>query len=620
MELDYKRWLQQGQMSGTNPTIGNSIDFFNQTLQSNTKDWMNNIGSTATAGLSTVPSVDLSSLPNIKDSNNFQNVIDKVKGTSKSGDWFRKLQGGLQKNLGVKLPTSVTGIGNLAVGAANLGLEAFGAKKAEVTNGFSNVLSIVNSLPLGAIPGVGSALKLGLGAVKVLDDYTGQTTKKQGTDSDLDVTGREFNYNTLANKKLSGSDRVKGWFGDNTYKRSNRISNYYDGQNLKSAGSSYLNSQNLTASNNTTSTVFQKNNQLLLGSLDNPYGNRMLAAKHGTKIEYLQGGNKISNLINSLIGKDEKVKLSDVKHGDDAECKDCAKWQNDKLRNEGYATYGDAWRLGKVKEIYNGYDPAKRPSNYNVDSVRAYNKDAANRFLKEFDSRDLDTTKVYIANMFYNGSDYQERAFNEGKGVAGTHTGAVHWNSSDGTRKGYWKNSHNISGKVHVEPFVQTQGGNRKWGVTAIYEPKEKDMLYKAKESFKDNVQTIKRVANKVKTLKSGGKIDNTSNDKVNVIPEGAFHSRKNNLPEDIAKEVTSKGIPVITKDGDEITQHAEIERNEIIFHKELTNKLEELLKQYNSETNQKKKDEIAIKAGKLLKKEILYNTKDNTGLLEELK
>ena len=268
----------------------------------------------------------------------------------------------------------------------------------------------------------------------------------------------------------------------------------------------------------------------MLGSLDDPYGNRMLAAKHGTKIEYLQGGNKISNLINSLIGKDEKVKLSDVKHGDDAECKDCAKWQNDKLRNEGYATYGDAWKLGKVKEIYNGYDPEKRPSNYNVDSVRAYNKDAANRFFKEFDSRDLDTTKVYVANMFYNGSDYQEQAFNEGKGVAGTHTGAVHWNPSDGTRKGYWKNSHNISGKVHVEPFTQTQGGNRKWGVTAIYEPKEKDMLYKTKEFFKDNIQTVKRIADKAKTLKSGGKIDNTSNDKEPILGKENFEDYRKRI------------------------------------------------------------------------------------------
>ena len=32
MELDYKRWLQQGQMSGTNPTIGNSIDFFQSNI------------------------------------------------------------------------------------------------------------------------------------------------------------------------------------------------------------------------------------------------------------------------------------------------------------------------------------------------------------------------------------------------------------------------------------------------------------------------------------------------------------------------------------------------------------------------------------------------------------
>jgi len=41
---------------------------------------------------------------------------------------------------------------------------------------------------------------------------------------------------------------------------------------------------------------------------------------------------------------------------------------------------------------------------------------------------------------------------------------------------------------------------------------------------------------------------------------------------------VTNKGIPVITmEDGGDITQHAEIECDEIIFNLELTKKLEDM-------------------------------------------
>lgn len=133
-----------------------------------------------------------------------------------------------------------------------------------------------------------------------------------------------------------------------------------------------------------------------------------------------------------------------------------------------------------------------------------------------------------------------------------------------------------------------------------------------AKKGSTINKIDIKKIVKKVHKLKQGGS--------VNVIPDGAFHSRKNNLPDEIAKDVTNKGIPVISKEGGEVIQHAEIERNEIIFHKELTIELEKLLKEYNSETNNKKKDEIAIKAGKLLTKEILHNTSDNTGLIDQIK
>ena len=98
----------------------------------------------------------------------------------------------------------------------------------------------------------------------------------------------------------------------------------------------------------------------------------------------------------------------------------------------------------------------------------------------------------------------------------------------------------------------------------------------------------------------------------VNVIPDGALHAHKHHL-EDISPEyeqVTSKGIPVVTEEeSGKLKQHAEIERNEIIFRLEVTKKLEELMKDGS--------DDAAIEAGKLLAHEIINNTVDNTGLME---
>lgn len=100
--------------------------------------------------------------------------------------------------------------------------------------------------------------------------------------------------------------------------------------------------------------------------------------------------------------------------------------------------------------------------------------------------------------------------------------------------------------------------------------------------------------------LKEGGTI--------NVIPEGARHSRLNHLDEvhDDFEDITKKGIPVVTptEDGD-LEQVAEVECGEIIFSKSVTEKLEELMKDGS--------DEAAIEAGKLLVKEIIHNTNDKT-------
>lgn len=106
---------------------------------------------------------------------------------------------------------------------------------------------------------------------------------------------------------------------------------------------------------------------------------------------------------------------------------------------------------------------------------------------------------------------------------------------------------------------------------------------------------------------------------KVNVIPEGALHARLHHMEN--AENLTKKGIPVVSeKEGGELEQQAEIERDEIIYRISVTKKLEDLYKIYYSDnaTNQEK-DEAAIEAGKLLVYETLYNTQDNTGILNKI-
>ena len=119
-----------------------------------------------------------------------------------------------------------------------------------------------------------------------------------------------------------------------------------------------------------------------------------------------------------------------------------------------------------------------------------------------------------------------------------------------------------------------------------------------------DLINTVEHLKT-IQAFQNGGKM--------NVIPDGALHARKHTIDdEELNGSITNKGIPIISKeDGGEVIQHAEIERDEIIFTLEVTKKLEELSK--------KGTDEAAIEAGKLLVKEILFNTDDRTGLINTI-
>lgn len=124
-----------------------------------------------------------------------------------------------------------------------------------------------------------------------------------------------------------------------------------------------------------------------------------------------------------------------------------------------------------------------------------------------------------------------------------------------------------------------------------------------------DKARAIIAARHDVSKMQNGGVIGVDTN----ILPEGALHARKNNLSEinpDL-EEATKKGIPVMAAEGGEIgEQVAEIENSEIIFRLDVTKQLEELRKDGS--------EEAMIKAGKLIAEELIENTQDNVGLLEE--
>lgn len=116
-----------------------------------------------------------------------------------------------------------------------------------------------------------------------------------------------------------------------------------------------------------------------------------------------------------------------------------------------------------------------------------------------------------------------------------------------------------------------------------------------------EDVDTIAKHAN-------GGSIQN-------VIVDGKLHSRKHTIKDNDEfndAKITTKGVPVIVReDGGTIDQMAEVEREELILHKELTSKLEALY--------EKGDEESMIEAGRLLSIELTENVKDNTDVISKI-
>ena len=175
------------------------------------------------------------------------------------------------------------------------------------------------------------------------------------------------------------------------------------------------------------------------------------------------------------------------KKGENCGVDGCAKYANDSLKNhkdaKGRNLYsaenigGHAWtRLlaGKnSKMIYSGYDSEDYDrTKFSNAASDARNFKAADRLLKEFDSKTLDPNKTYMVNMFYKGSPSRKQAWEEAiGGTTGTHTGNLYFNKD--TNK--WHVSHNIHGTVYDDDFIKIQGSKGRYGVTAIAEAAAND-------------------------------------------------------------------------------------------------------------------------------------------------
>lgn len=135
----------------------------------------------------------------------------------------------------------------------------------------------------------------------------------------------------------------------------------------------------------------------------------------------------------------------------------------------------------------------------------------------------------------------------------------------------------------------------------------------------------VVQYSKEIEIKKNGGQLQDIEvSQEQSVLPDGSLHRNKHHLDLD---NVTNKGVPVITIDGDantfeeikahedSITQHAEVESLEVIFSKELTDFIEQKRKEWHINNS----NAILEEVGKRVTKELLENTKDSTGMIESM-
>ena len=474
----------------------------------------------------------------------------------------------------------ITGAGNIA-GLANTALDMFGvgqidrrtqstgSKALGTFNKYSGVLMGTPLAPLATIGAVAGAY----------DKVFAKSADKQGT-ADMSNIGYNTIINPLAGAKVGGWDRLRGKRG-----RINQATEKVDRANSEAYAIDKSHKQNTLASQNTTGVLQDKNYQQMMGG----YGTNILAARLGTKIPPVHL-RKIVNKASYKYQKGNAINRPDIKPINKLDIK-------------------------PIKSTAGSTDFS------NIISKALKSRDEKLKAPETFEEYRLRISKLN-QNFLVDDPSYDLKGAYEAKLEPTLHEdGTYHLGSRDPN-----------TGKIFKLPthhsFEQTLAGEEEAGHVMYLKDGELYSAPKEQVSSSDREaaeQFIRKAMSK--SYKDGGLLNKTDKEEVieevveekkNVIPEGAFHSRKNNIHEDVAKHVTHKGIPVITKDEEgKITQHAEVERNEIIFHKEATDTIETLHEKFKKADTQKLKDEIMIECGKYVADQILVNTDDRTGIIE---
>ena len=159
-----------------------------------------------------------------------------------------------------------------------------------------------------------------------------------------------------------------------------------------------------------------------------------------------------------------------------------------------------------------------------------------------------------------------------------------------------------ISSVPYMKEQLQRQRLNKMYNIDNNVEVGKNGLKLLSKEELAAIYSTKQNIAK----FQEGGSI---------MIPDGALHAHKHHMEDvnpDLAEDLTAKGIPVVTEnEGGELTQVAEVEKEEAILSSSLTDKIESLWKDGS--------EEAMIEAGKLIVEALFTDTVDNSGIIDKV-
>jgi len=548
-------------------------------------------------------------------------VSDKV------GKGFMSGLGGLKGTGG-----DLIGMGSDLLGA---GLEAAGVKKAETMGGGEQLamqgLDVVGKTLVksgGPLAIIGGAML----AAKVINEYGGQKNKAQGT-AGIGASGNLGGYSedisTNAGKKNSAigsyglatiltGGLAGGIFGKNKKTKqdyTNMMTARADKSNLLKSRAGFAENQNQLAAGNSYGDVATRNQQKLAGGVNT----NVFSSKKGGVIN----PKKLSNIKNKANYKVRKAQ-------EGSEVDDGQKFQKGGILDKIYAKYPAFKNMG---EVTLKADKNFTRSKTGVGDIEYFSPDPTHKNVTYPNHYSYNHPKVGTHGIVYNPTTNNEQSIMldmlHGMTVDPVYNKhreefkAAFISAFPGYMKATYDPKKNRDGfDQYVNNEIDGQIRN------LMYEGDRNKGSYSEEEAqARLSNPEVKKTFGQLKNYLNIGngymlpQIDITPSHalggKINVIPEGALHAHKNNYDGDLGDQVTNKGIPVITYEDDgKIVQHAEIEHSEIIFNKDVTDKLEAWFKEYNETESSTKKAELETKCGKFLSEEILENTEDRVGLL----